>query len=115
MTIDIHCSDFMFFFIHQCNVVKRNRFLKTIQCKNNLVVDISESIWERNMAVGGRQAVRDALTFAFAENVTEDVEFALLYDYNRSKHNFTYWKYEEFDVETWDDVEYRTELHFGQR
>ena len=115
MTIDIHCSDFMFFFIHQCNVVKRNRFLKTIQCKNNLVVDISESICERNMAVGGLQTVRDALTFAYAKNVIDDVEFALLYDYNRSKPIFPYWKYDEFDVETWDDVEYRTELHFGQR
>ena len=66
------------------------------------------------MAVGGLQAVRDALTFAYAENVIDDVEFALLYDYNRSKPIFPYWKYEEFDVETWDDVECRTELRFDK-
>ena len=35
------------------------------------------------MAVGGLQAVRDALIFAYAENVIDDEEFALLYDYNR--------------------------------
>ena len=67
------------------------------------------------MAVGGLQTVRDALSFPYAENVIDDVEYGLHYDYNRSKSIFPYWKYEEFDVETWDDVEYRTELHFGQR
>ena len=40
------------------------------------------------MAVGGLQTVRDALTFVYAENVIEDVEFALLYDCNRSKPIF---------------------------
>jgi SOS response regulatory protein OraA/RecX len=31
------------------------------------------------MAVGGLQAVRDALIFAYAENLIDDEEFALLY------------------------------------
>jgi hypothetical protein len=35
------------------------------------------------MAVGGLQAVRDALIFAYAENLIDDEEFALLYDHNR--------------------------------
>ena len=44
--------------------------------------------------------------------MTDDVAFTLLYDYNRSKPIFPYWKNEEFGVETWDDVECRTELRF---
>ena len=40
------------------------------------------------MAVGGLQTVRDALSFPYAENVIDDVEFALLYNYNRSKPIF---------------------------
>ena len=88
MTIDIHCSDFIFFFIHQCNVVKQNKFLSLYYYA---IVMISWYFYtivfkyvERNMAVGGLQAVRDALTFAYAKNVIDDIEFSLLYDYNRS-------------------------------
>ena len=66
------------------------------------------------MAVGGLQAVRDALIFAYAENVIDDEEFALLYDYNRSKPLFPHWKFEDFDLGTWDEVECRTELRFGK-
>jgi hypothetical protein len=53
------------------------------------------------MAVGGLQAVRDALIFAYAENLIDDEEFALLYDHNRSKPLFPYWKFDEFNLDTW--------------
>ena len=118
MTIDIHCSDFIFFFIHQCNVVKQNKFLSlyyyaivmiswyfyTVVFKYKLVVDISVSICERNMAVGGLQAVRDALTFAYAKNVIDDVEFALLYDYNRSKPILEVWRVWCGNLQGWRGV-----------
>jgi hypothetical protein len=45
------------------------------------------------MAVGGLQAARDALIFAHAENIIDDEEFVLLYDYNRSKTLFPHWKF----------------------
>jgi hypothetical protein len=57
------------------------------------------------MAVRGLQAVRDALTFAYADHLIDDVEFALLFDYNLSKSIYPYWKYEEFDFQTWDEVD----------
>ena len=38
-------------------------YFYTVDIKYKLVVDISESICERNMAVGGLHVVRDALTF----------------------------------------------------
>ena len=66
------------------------------------------------MAVRGLQAARDALTFAYADHLIDDVEFALLFDYNLSKSIYPYWKYEEFDFQTWDEVECRTELRFDK-
>ena len=67
------------------------------------------------MAVGGLQAVRDALIFAYAENLIDDEEFALLYDHNRSKPLFPYWKFDEFNLDTWSDVECETELRFAKK
>ena len=67
-----------------------------------------------NMARGGLAAVRDALNIAFAENLIDDVEFAVLYDANRGKQSFPYWKYDEFNFNNWDDAECRTELRFAK-
>ena len=66
------------------------------------------------MARGGLAAVRDALNIAFAENLIDDVEFAVLYDANRGKQSFPYWKYDEFNFNNWDDAECRTELRFAK-
>jgi hypothetical protein len=66
------------------------------------------------MVVRGLQATSDALTFAYADHLIDDVEFALLFDYNLSKSIYPYWKYEEFDFQTWDEVESRTELRFDK-
>ncbi|CAB3982193.1 Hypothetical predicted protein [Paramuricea clavata] len=67
------------------------------------------------MAVGGLQAVPDALIFAYAENLIDEEEFALLYDHNRSKPLFPYWKFYEFNLDTWSDVECETELQFKKK
>ena len=72
-------------------------------------IEVCES---KVMAVGRLQAVCDALIFPYAENVINDKEFALLHDYNRSKPLFPYWKFEDFDLGTWDKVECRTGLWF---
>ncbi len=67
------------------------------------------------MAAGGLQAVRDAFILAYAENVIEDEEFVSLYECNQSKPAFPYRKFQEFDLETWSDVECNTELWFQKR
>lgn len=71
-------------------------------------------LWLKFMARCGLQSVRDALTLAYAENYISDAEFVLLYEYNRSKPVFPYWKFNAFNLETWDDEECRTELRFGK-
>ena len=66
------------------------------------------------MAVRGLQAVRDAVIFAYGENIIDDEEFALLYDCNRSRRLFPHWKFNEFDLDSWDDVECQTEMRFNK-
>ena len=97
---------------HACKQIKRWRGeikWNFNEVKQNKFVSLYLSCYH-----GGLQAVRDALIFAYAENVIDDEEFALLYDYNRSKPLFPHWKFEDFDLRTWDEVECRTELWFGK-
>ena len=63
---------------------------------------------------GGLKAVRDALTFAYVADIIDIEEFVFLHDYNRSKPVFPYWKFGEFNLEAWDDVECHTELRFAK-
>ena len=42
----------------------------------------------------GLQAARDALILAYDQNVIDDEEFALLYDYNQLKPLYPYWKFD---------------------
>ena len=67
------------------------------------------------MAAGGLEAVRDALIVAHAEDMIDDEEFVLLYEYNQAKPVFPYWKFQGFNLETWDDVECNTELRFEKK
>ena len=46
------------------------------------------------------QSIRDALTLAYAGNYISDAEFVLLYEYNRWKPVFPYWKFNAFNLET---------------
>ena len=47
----------------------------------------------------GLQSIRDDLTLAYAENCIGDAEFVLLYEYNRSKPVFPYWKFNAFNLD----------------
>ena len=67
------------------------------------------------MAAGGLEAVRDALIVAHAEDMIDDEEFVLLYEYNQATPVFPYWKFQGFNLETWDDVECNTELRFEKK
>lgn len=63
----------------------------------------------------GLQAARDALCIAYDQNVIDDLEFALLYDANKSREIFPYWKFQPFDLSSWDDTECKTELRFSKK
>ena len=60
----------------------------------------------------GLEAVRNALLLAYDENIIDDEEFALLYDYNQSKPLYPYWKFDAFNFDSWNEVECETELRF---
>ena len=62
----------------------------------------------------GLQTVRDALVLAREGQYISDAEFILLYDYNWSKPLFLYWKFDQFNIDSWDDEECRTELRFAK-
>ncbi|CAB4017499.1 Hypothetical predicted protein [Paramuricea clavata] len=62
----------------------------------------------------GLQSVRDAIILARAGQYISDAEFILLFDYNWSKPLFPYWKFDEFNMDTWDNEECRTELRFAK-
>lgn len=77
------------------------------------VVTFVHSLYSEKMS-HGLQSVRDALILARTQRYITDAEFILLYDHNWSKPLFPYWKFEPFNVDTWDDEECRTELRFAK-
>ena len=60
------------------------------------------------------QTVRDASVLAREGQYISDAEFILLYDYNWSKPLFPYWKFDQFNIDSCDDEECRTELRFAK-
>ena len=48
--------------------------------------------------------VRSALLEAWDEGDLSDDEFLVLYDMNKSKNDYPYWKFNRFDLDTWDDT-----------
>lgn len=66
------------------------------------------------MTNGGLR-VREALLLTYGTNIIDSVEFAVFYDANTcsSIELFTFWKFDKFNFDDWDDTECRTELRFG--
>lgn len=60
------------------------------------------------------QDVRNAAVIAYGLNCIDDVDFACLYDYCHLSPLFPYWKYEKFDLASWDNEECITELRFAE-
>ena len=56
------------------------------------------------------ESVRDALVSAYFYNCISEDEFVLLYDANRSKPLYPYWKFDNFDLNNWDEDECFAEL-----
>ena len=61
------------------------------------------------------ETAQDALLFASADGIIDDEEFVLLYDQTNTRKIFPYWKFEAFDINTWDDIECFTELRFNKQ
>ena len=56
---------------------------------------------------------RNALSLTHSADIIPDKEFVLLYEPHTSKNlDYTYWLYNEFDLENWTDAERRSELRF---
>ena len=56
---------------------------------------------------------RNAILLAHSADKIPDEEFVLLYDLHTSKNlDYTYWSYDEFDLENWTDAECRPKLRF---
>ena len=56
---------------------------------------------------------RNALLLAHSADIIPDKKFVLLYEPHTSKNlDYTYWSYNEFDLENWTDTERRSELRF---
>ena len=55
---------------------------------------------------------RDALLFAFDENIIDDIEFKILYDINNSRNDYPYWNYDPFNLDNFTDAETWSEFRF---
>ena len=64
------------------------------------------------MAHHGLQGFRERLVEAYLSDLVELEEFVLLYQNNLSRLVFPHWKFEKFDLESWDEAECHTELRF---
>ena len=63
----------------------------------------------------GLSACRDILLYAVSESIIDDEEFMLLYDYNLSREIYPYWRYERFNLDSYDDGQCLTEFRFLRR
>lgn len=63
-------------------------------------------------AARGLQSARNILVLAYADDVIDDEEFLLLHEQNLSRQLFPYWKFNRFDLDTWDNVQCNSELRF---
>lgn len=66
------------------------------------------------MAHGGLKSVREALIFAYFDDVIDEIEFSALYESNLSKEVFPYWKFLKFNFDNWENSECNTELRFDK-
>ena len=63
--------------------------------------------------MAGFREAREALLYAFSENIIDEEEFLLLYDINRSKNrDFEYWIYDEFCLRDVSDDDCVSEFRF---
>ena len=64
---------------------------------------------------GGLRAARDILLICVAEGVIDFDEYFALLEVNKSREIYSYWKFDRFNFDNWDDARCRTELRFAKR
>ena len=57
-------------------------------------------------------SARDALLIAYADGIIDDIELMLLLDDNNSRESYPFWKFENFNLDAWDDDQCRTDFRF---
>ena len=60
------------------------------------------------------RAVREQILISFAEDIIDAEDFVLLYNANKSKAIYPYWKYEKFDIGVIDDEQSFIDFRFGK-
>ena len=60
-------------------------------------------------------SAREMLLIAYSEDLIDDIEFVLLYDLNLSRELYPYWKFDRFNLTSWDDSQCRTDLRFCKK
>ena len=60
------------------------------------------------------RAVHEQILFAYTENIIDADKFLLLYDANKSKPIYPYWKYNTFDVGMINDEQSFIDFRFGK-
>ena len=60
----------------------------------------------------GLKSIRNLILGCYADNIIDDEEFVLLYEANKSREIFPFWKFGKFDLDDWDDVQCQSELRF---
>ena len=66
------------------------------------------------IAHAGLKSVREALIFAYFDDVIDEIEFLALYESNLSKEVFPYWKFSKFNFDNWESSECNIELRFDK-
>ena len=57
---------------------------------------------------------RSALLTAYTYDLIDDVEFALLYDVNKSREVYPHWKFNQFDFDALDESQCRIDFRFNK-
>ena len=60
------------------------------------------------------RAVREQILVSYAEDIIDAEDLILLYDVNKSKAIYPYWKYEKFDIGMIDDEQSFNEFIFDR-
>ena len=74
--------------------------------KNALVSQIQHG--DRQMS----KRATNSLLLSYVENIIDEDEFVLLYEFNNSKEIYPFWKYDKFDLENMDEAQCKREFRF---
>ena len=68
-----------------------------------------------NMETMSWKSLPDWIVLCYGTNVIDDLQFILLYDYSQSRLSYPYQKYNQFNLEIFDEAQCFTEFCFTKR